>query len=165
MSEILSPTPERIAKADHFDRGDPENTSLEHRKPQRLGTAWDRYARDRGAASDKILTEEEMILTRAQIATGWAYIDAYIKGMWGGPVLSRFETGSGGTVPGVPAYALDAQRAVWRMEARLKHQHLITLIQLVLIDGLAADEWARRTGRHPKSGIEILRLALDLMAD
>ncbi|MFD2264323.1 DUF6456 domain-containing protein [Lacibacterium aquatile] len=35
----------------------------------------------------------------------------------------------------------------------------------VVCEGMSARDWAVATGRHPASGIEMLRLALDLLAD
>jgi len=163
MTDQLTPTKERLSKADHLaDDGKPTQEKP-YARPQRLGTAWDRYSRTKDAEG-KPIADDGLILTRAQIGTGELYLANYIKGMWGGPVMSRFETGSRGSVPGVPAHCLDAQKRLWRMQDRLKHApYLVTLVDLVLIDGLSAEDWAKRTGRPEKHGIAYFRVALDLM--
>lgn len=161
-SEPLRPTNQRILKADHIlDDGSPTKEKP-YVRAQRLGTAWDRYSRSKDGEG-RVLADSEMTLTRAQIAIGEEYIQAYYRGMWGGPVGSRMEPGVSGSFAGPPAHQLDQQKRVWRLESKLKPEWLRTLVQIVLIDGLSAEEWARRTGRHPKSGIEIFRLCLDMM--
>ena len=160
-SEVLRPTAERLRKADHLaDDGSPTKDQP-YIRAARLGTAWDRYKRDRDAEG-RLLDDEDMILKRHQIAAGNAYIEAYHKGMWGGPSGSKYEPGVSGSFGGPPAHQLDCQKKVWRLESKLRHHERI-LVQLVLIDGQSAEEWAKRTGRHPKSGIWYLRDALDAM--
>lgn len=58
-----------------------------------------------------------------------------------------------------------AARAAWTNAIRSVGKHLSpVLIDCVCLGGSARD-WAQRTGRHPASGIEILRIALDMLAD
>lgn len=42
---------------------------------------------------------------------------------------------------------------------------LSSVLSRVICEGVSARDWATETGRHPSSGIEMLRLALDLVAD
>lgn len=160
-SEILRPTKERERLADHIADDGAPTKDQPYIRAARLGTAWDRYCRSKDAEG-KPLQDSQMILTRAQIASGEEYITNYHKGMWGGPSGSKYEPGVSGSFGGPPAHQLDCQKAVWRLESKLRHHERI-LVQLVLIDGQSAEEWAKRTGRHPKSGIWYLRDALDAM--
>ncbi len=58
-----------------------------------------------------------------------------------------------------------AARAAWTNAIRSVGKQLSpVLIDCVCLGGSARD-WAQRTGRHPASGIEILRIALDMLAD
>ncbi len=161
-TEILRPTPERTRKADHLaDDGQPTKDQP-YIRAARLGTAWDRYKRDRDGQG-RLLADSEMILTRSQIATGEDYISNYHKGMWGGPSGSKYEPGVSGAFSGPPAHQLDCQKAVWKLEAKVNPRRLVVFAQSVLIDGQAADGVAKAYGYHPKAGIELLRVVLDMM--
>ena len=150
MSEITLPTIERLRKACHFDKGDPDNSSPEHVRPQRIGTPWDRYC-------------ARKVLERHQIEAGEHYARDYSRAMWGRPAGSQTEPSANGSYRGVPAHAIDLAKKV-AMADKVLRPHEQVLIQCVLLDGLSADEWARKTGRHEKAGIWALRDALDQLA-
>lgn len=161
-AQALRATPQRLHKSDHeLDDGNPTKDQP-YVRPQRLGTAWDRYSRDRDK-DGRLLADEDMILTRRQVATGTAYINLYEGSMWGGVGCPKYEPSISSSFKGVPATQIDRAKELRRMEAMVRPQYLIPMIQLVLIDGLSAEEWAKRTGRHPKSGIWFLRTVLDMM--
>src|SRR5262249_54407346 len=111
----------------------------------------------------KLLADEEMILTRAQIAIGLDYIAKFEGSSWGYPGATKLEPGVSSTYRGVPAGAIDRAKKVRDLEAKLKPQYLVSLVRAVLLEGYSAETWAGATGRHPKSGIELFRVCLDMM--
>lgn len=161
-NEIQRPTRERESKADHVaDDGKPTQEKPFVRA-MRLGTAWDRYCRDRDK-DGKLLADEDMILTRRQIATGNDYIEAVHAGLWGGAVGSKMEPRVASGFKGPPAAAIDAGKKAAEMENRLNPRYLVSLAQAVLLEGFSAETWATATGRKVNSGIHYLRIALDQM--
>ena len=150
-----TPTPERVAKALQFDRGDPHNSSPEHQRPARLVTAWDRYQHP-----DK---NGETVLEPHHISAGNHYHDDYMKAGYG-------KVRAGGYEPTVDGSTCEDSSWVWKARDRvtqaqkLLRPHEIELLRLVLFDGKAAKDWAKDTGRHYRTGLPYLRDALETIA-
>ena len=159
----IRPTKERVRHADHMaDDGKPTQKEP-YVRAQRLGTAWDRYSRDRDK-DGKLLDDEAMILTRRQIAAGTAYIDAHEGATWGYPSGAGLEPRVSSSFKGPPADCVDAGIAIQKMEDRIRPRYLISLLQAVCLEGHSAETWAGATGRHPKSGVELFRATLDMIS-
>ncbi len=80
---------------------------------------------------------------------------------------NRLATASSRTqkVPDGPGEGVHRAGDVWRLLARRMGPILSGLVTAVFCEGISARDWAARSQRHPASGIEILRIALDACAD
>lgn len=68
-------------------------------------------------------------------------------------------------VPDGPGEGVHRAGDVWRQLCRRMGPILSGLVTAVFCEGISARDWATRSHRHPASGIEILRIALDACAD
>lgn len=79
----------------------------------------------------------------------------------------RLATASSRTqkIPDGPGEGVHRAGDVWRLLCRRMGPILSGLVTAVFCEGISARDWAARSQRHPASGIEILRIALDACAD
>ena len=149
------PTPERIAKALFYDRGDPFQSNPHIRRSARLGTPWDRYCHpDKTGAT---------ILEPHQISAGNHYAGDYTKAGYGRVPAAPMEPSVDNSRHDEPAWVWDARDNVRRAQ-KLLRAHEIDLLHKVLFDGMAAKEWAKSTGRHYRAGVVYLRDVLEVIA-
>lgn len=156
----VRPTPERVARADdvepgNYDDGSPTKAEPHVRKA-RLGTAWDRYSHP---GKDGLA-----VLEAHQVLAGNQYAKEYDKAGYGKIAVGQFEPAvDGGSGKPESEYMWAARDRLAKAQ-RLLRPHELTLLQCVLLEGLPAKEWARRTGRHFRAGLPYLRDTLDVLA-
>jgi hypothetical protein len=150
-----TPTLERIRRAAFFDRGDPHNSDPQHRKPQRLGTPWDRYC-----ITDK---NGNGTLEKHQIEAGRHYRDDYERAGYGRLPAAPLEPGVDGAAASEPVWVWEARSNITQAQRQLR-AYEIDLLHAVLFHGRAAKEWARVNGRHYRSGLVYLKDTLDQIA-
>lgn len=155
IQEQIHPTPQRIAKAAFYDKGDPLNSDQHHRRLARLGTAWDRYCHP-----DK---SGEAVLDPHQISAGSHYLADYTKAGYGRISAAPLEPQVDNSTHQEPTWVWDARDRI-KQAQQLLRRHEIDLLHIVLFDGKPAKEWARTTGRHYRSGLAYLKDTLDAIA-
>ena len=155
VPEQIHATPERIAKALEYDRGDPFNYYIDNRRSARLVTPWDRYCHP-----DKNGTAT---LEPHQIAAGNQYAKDYTRAGYGIVKAQGYEPSVDNSGHDEPTWVWDSRNRV-RMAQQALRPHEIGLLAFVLFEGRAAKEWAKATGRHARAGIEYLRDALETLA-
>lgn len=72
---------------------------------------------------------------------------------------------SGSRLPDGPGEGVLRAGQVWKTLTQRLGPILSALLTAVFCEGISARDWAVRSHRHPASGIEILRIALDACAD
>lgn len=152
---LMRPTKQQIARADHFDPGDPLNSDKTHKREQRLGTAWDRYCHP---AKDGKSTLEV-----AQIQAGNHYMKDYSKAAYDSVPVGKFEPSVDGGGREENTYIWAARDRVTKAQ-RLLRPHEIALLHAVLFERTSAKEWAQANGRPSRSGLTYLKDILDVLA-
>lgn len=155
ITEQVHPTPERIAKALEYDKGDPLAYFEEHRRPARIVTPWDRYCHPG--------KDGAVLLEPHQISAGNHYATDYARAGYGripsGPLTPSVDNSRHDE----PDWVWDARGRITQAQ-RLIRAHEVDLLTLVLFHGKAAKDWATRTGRHSRAGLVYLRDTLDAIA-
>ncbi len=83
------------------------------------------------------------------------------------PYGARLQTAAcrGNAAPAGPEEGVHRAAHSWKNLTQRLGPILSAILTAVLCEGISARDWAIRSKRHPASGIEILRVALDTCAD
>ena len=152
----IHPTRERIAKSTAYDAGDPLNSSEEHRRPARLCTPWDMYAKPCNTGAQTPLEPH-------QISAGNHYALDYVKAGYGRLPNPAYEPAVDNSLRDEPTWIWDARSRIAQAQRALRAYEL-DLLHAVLFHGRAAKDWAKATGRHARGGLDYLRDTLDAIA-
>lgn len=115
---------------------------------------------DRYLARGELVGRQALAATRLRDLWHYCHFEAGLTMRWG-------ERVSGSRAPDSEKMTetVAAARQRFAKALRAAGVRLSSVLSRVVCEGVSARDWAIETGRHPSSGIEMLRLALDLVAD